>query len=89
MIPPTVITVNGVSATTPAPASAAPVSGIHHNLDSFLFNSMDEPTGSNNVVYNLDLEPIDFEHFVDEPDIGRNRFLINEKKFYILLFSLF
>ena len=36
---------------------------------------MDEPCGdrNNNVVYNLDLEPIDFEHFVDEPELGRHR----------------
>jgi hypothetical protein len=66
MIPPTVITVNGVSATS-APASA----GLH-NLDSFLYNSIEEPH-HNNVVFNLDLEPIDFEHFVDEPDMGRSR----------------
>lgn len=65
-IAPTIITVNGVTATA--------ASGLH-NLDSFLYNSMDEPSGdrNNNVVYNLDLEPIDFEHFVDEPDLGRNR----------------
>jgi len=65
VIPPTIITVNGVS--------AASASGLH-NLDSILYNSMDEPLGdrNNNVVYNLDLEPIDFEHFVDEPDLGRN-----------------
>ena len=74
MIPPTVITVNGVSAS----AASQPISSSGlHNLDSFLYNSIDEPNGdrNNNVVYNLDLEPIDFEHFVDEPEIGRNRFL--------------
>jgi len=71
-IPPTVITVNGVSAAAPVAASPS-VSGLHHNLDSFLFNSIDEPNGNTNVVYNLDLEPIDFEYFVDEPEIGRNR----------------
>lgn len=68
VIAPTVITVNGVSA-------AQVPSGLQHNLDSFLYSSMDEPSGdrNNNVVYNLDLEPIDFEHFVDEPELGRNR----------------
>lgn len=64
---PTIITVNGVSASI----------GGAHNLDSMLY-SMDEPrTGPNdaqrpdNVLFDeaIDLEPIDFEHFVDEPDL--------------------
>ena len=105
-IGPTIITVNGVSAS---------VAG-HHNLDSMLYTSMDEPqsqTSCNSqqfmnlyqaataaaaastvaaaamptlapkivdeidddvVIYDeaVDLEPIDFEHFVDEPDLGRS-----------------
>lgn len=69
---PTIITVNGVSAS---------VSGAH-NLDSLLYASMDEPQNGpngpqdgNNVLFDeaIDLEPIDFEHFVDEPDLGRNQ----------------
>merc|ERR1719238_889239 len=64
---PTIITVNGVSAS---------INGAH-NLDSMLY-SMDEPRtgpneaqGPNNVLFDeaIDLEPIDFEHFVDEPDL--------------------
>lgn len=63
---PTIITVNGVSAS---------INGSH-NLDSMLY-SMDEPRTNPNDVNRLDnvlfdeaidLEPIDFEHFVDEPD---------------------
>jgi hypothetical protein len=92
MIPPTVITVNGVSAS----AAAQPISSSGlHNLDSFLYNSIDESNGdrNNNVVYNLDLEPIDFEHFVDEPEIGRNRFLQKQINrmflfYFILNYSL-
>ena len=64
---PTIITVNGVSASI----------GGAHNLDSMLY-SMDEPrtgpneaSAANNVLFDeaIDLEPIDFEHFVDEPDL--------------------
>jgi hypothetical protein len=98
-IGPTIITVNGVSH----------AAGNHHNLDSLLYTSMDEPQGDGGVVqpqpngghgmhsngggpstmhsnvlgpcvdmgmaYDeaIDLEPIDFEHFVDEPDLGRQR----------------
>lgn len=98
-IGPTIITVNGVSH----------AAGNHHNLDSLLYTSMDEPQGEGGVVqpqpngglgmhsngggpstlhshvmgpcvdmgiiYDeaIDLEPIDFEHFVDEPDLGRQR----------------
>jgi len=87
MIPPTVITVNGVSAS----AAAQPISSSGlHNLDSFLYNSIDESNGdrNNNVVYNLDLEPIDFEHFVDEPEIGRNRFLQKQINRMFIFFYL-
>merc|ERR1719361_2824225 len=63
---PTIITVNGVSAA---------INGAH-NLDSMLY-SMDEPRTNpnehpqNNNIFDeaIDLEPIDFEHFVDEPDL--------------------
>ena len=67
---PTIITVNGVSAA---------INGAH-NLDSMLY-SMDEPrTNPNepqngqNVLFDeaIDLEPIDFEHFIDEPDLDSN-----------------
>jgi len=63
---PTIITVNGVSAA---------INGSH-NLDSMLY-SMEEPRTNPNdpqdaagVLFDeaIDLEPIDFEHFVDEPD---------------------
>jgi len=48
VIPPTIITVNGVS------AASIPASGLH-NLDSILYNSMDDHLGdrNNNVIYNL------------------------------------
>ena len=65
---PTIITVNGVSAS---------INGTH-NLDSMLY-SMDEPrTNPNEHPQNIfdeaiDLEPIDFEHFVDEPDLDSNQ----------------
>lgn len=96
-IGPTIITVNGVSH----------AAGNHHNLDSLLYTSMDEPQGESGVVQPqpsgglgrhgggpspmhsnvmgpsvdmgfayeeaIDLEPIDFEHFIDEPDLGRQR----------------
>jgi len=86
-IGPTIITVNGVSH----------AAGNHHNLDSLLYTSMDEPHGEGGVIQPqpnggmhsnimgpsvdmgfafdeaIDLEPIDFEHFVDEPDLGRQR----------------
>lgn len=65
---PAIITVNGVSAS---------INGSH-NLDSMLY-SMDEPRTNPNdnmqdVVFDeaIDLEPIDFEHFVDEPEMGSN-----------------
>ena len=67
---PTIITVNGVSAS---------INGSH-NLDSMLY-SMEEPRTNPNdpnlnkmVLFDeaIDLEPIDFEHFVDEPDLDSN-----------------
>ena len=67
---PTIITVNGVSAA---------INGSH-NLDSMLY-SMEEPRTNPNepqdaagVLFDeaIDLEPIDFEHFVDEPDLDSN-----------------
>merc|ERR1712018_437630 len=67
---PTIITVNGVSAS---------INGTH-NLDSMLY-SMDEPRTNpndhpqNNNIFDeaIDLEPIDFEHFVGEPDLDSNQ----------------
>lgn len=62
---PTIITVNGVSAS---------INGSH-NLDSMLY-SMEEPRTNPNAdnIFDeaIDLEPIDFEHFVDEPDLDSN-----------------
>jgi len=67
---PTIITVNGVSAS---------INGSH-NLDSMLYSmeeprtNPNEPQNCNNVLFDdaIDLEPIDFEHFVDEPDLDSN-----------------
>jgi hypothetical protein len=67
---PTIITVNGVSAS---------INGSH-NLDSMLYSMEEprtdpnEPQNCNNVLFDqaIDLEPIDFEHFVDEPDLDSN-----------------
>lgn len=41
---------------------------------------------SSNVLFDeaVDLEPIDFEHFVDEPDVGRNQ---SERMFQVTLGS--
>lgn len=50
-------------------------------LDSMNYSSMDVPEGAN-VFFDeaIDLEPIDFEHFVDEPDLNRSR---NENMFRV------
>merc|ERR1711997_1247859 len=67
---PTIITVNGVSAS---------INGSH-NLDSMLYSmeeprtNPNEPQNAHNAMFDeaIDLEPIDFEHFVDEPDLDSN-----------------
>jgi hypothetical protein len=98
---PTIITVGGV-------ATAATHNPYHHHqFDSMLYNSMEEPVDTayvfggrgsircggesaalGNVMFNeaVDLEPIDFEHFVEveEPDLlerlpGREQTLLQNK----------
>ena len=42
---------------------------------STLHSNVMGPGGEMGLIYDeaIDLEPIDFEHFVDEPDLGRQR----------------
>jgi len=52
-----------------AAAVPSPPSPVHH-VNPVMRDALDDV-----VIYDeaVDLEPIDFEHFIDEPELGRNR----------------